>query len=484
MRILVADKDPAVRMLVSTRLNVRGYTVDEVETSEECLRSLERQSYHLVLLSNEMERVRGKTLIETIRLCPHLLHVPILLMTDARNIAELVMGQERGFDDFLTKPFDALVLQLRVSINIARVRQRIEANALTLLPGNHAIDKVIREKIERDETFSVLYIDINHFKSFNDRYGFEKGDDVIRHTAKILMQVRAASALEEKCFIGHIGGDDFIVVLPPDDEESFARLFIAQFDRLIPTYYDEADRLRGGVHVMNRQGKPQTFPLMSCSVAACNNLGRKYRNLGEIARDAAEVKTFLKSQIGSHYLRDRRASPLGKLEEAVKLFAKDAEKNPAVRKDKQEVDPLGQILLASGLVTHDQLSVALKKHLATGQRLGQVLIGMNIVRSEDVGRMLEKKLNVPYVSLKTFIVPRDMLRLFTLDFIKSRRVVPLMACEGRLNLAMCDPFDLLTLDAIEQITGMKPSPCLALEDEFEEFVEKHSRENSSREDTG
>ena len=148
------------------------------------------------------------------------------------------------------------------------------------------------------------------------------------------------------------------------------------------------------------------------------------------------------------------------------------------------MDPLGQILLDAGLIDDDQLQAALKKHFETGQRLGQTLIAMNAVRSEEVGRMLQKKLNIPYVSLRHFHISRDILRLFTLEFMKSHRVVPLeMAGEG-LRLGMCDPFDLRTLDAIERITALKPVPCLALEDEFEEFLEEHSRETSAEEKIG
>jgi diguanylate cyclase (GGDEF)-like protein len=487
-RILIADKDPSLRILVATRLSIRGYTVFESETSADCLLQLERQSFQLVLISDEMEQIGDKPLIEKIRMRPNLFHLPIILVTEERKIAELVMSRERGFDDFITKPFDPLVLQLRVALNISKIKQHMEANALTHLPGNHAIENLIREKIGKGQKFSVLYIDINHFKSFNDCYGFDKGDDVIRQTAQLLTGVRNSVAKEEGCFVGHIGGDDFVVVTAPDKEEAFARMFIAEFDRIIPTYYLEADRKRGGVHVKNRQGNPQVFPIMSCSVAACNNLYRSYQNLGEIARDAAQVKSFLKSQPGSHYLRDRRSAPLGKLEEAIKVLTPAMEKETAVKKEPAEVDPLGQVLLNAGLITQEHLTQALKEHLTTRQRLGQVLIRMNAVKSEEVGRMLEKKLNVPYVSLRNYVVPRAMLRFFTPEFIKMRRVIPILVKDDRLSLAMCDPFDLHTLDAIEQITGLKPVPCLALEDEFEEFLEKNieplTESSAAHENTG
>lgn len=470
MRILIADKDPELRSIIATRLSARHYEIIECTASEEVMRVIERETIDLILLSTEMERIGGMLVIEKIRQKSHWMTLPIILMTEEDKIAELVMSQERGFDDFLIKPLNPLVLQLRVAMNISRSRQRVEANALTHLPGNPSIERVIHAKIDGREKFSVLYIDINHFKSFNDRYGFDKGDDVILQTAKILVRTgESLAGAGQGCFIGHIGGDDFVAILPPDQEEAFARQFIAEFDRIIPTYYNEEDQKRGSIRIRNRQGKFTTFPLMSCAVAACNNLHRDYKNLGEIAQDAAELKAFLKLQPGSHYLRDRRSFPMRHLEEAMEVLS------PEVGR-KNVADPLGQVLVNAGLISHDQLEEALKKHLETGQRLGQVLIAMNAVSSEDVGRMLEKRLNVPYISLKRFHPSREIMRLFTLEFIKSHRVVPLEMTGDGLRLGMCDPFDLRTLDAIERITALKPVPCLALEDEFEAFLEHYSNE--------
>lgn len=472
MRILIADKNQELRTLVATRLQARRYEVIEAERSEEVLRLLERQTVDLLLLSTEMERISGLLLIEKIRQKANLTAVPVILLAEEHQISELLLTQERGFDDFLIKPFNPLVLQLRVALNITRTRQRSEANALTHLPGNFAIERVIREKIEHKEKFSVLYIDINNFKSFNDKYGFEKGDDVIRQTAKILLETSTHTGKEGECFVGHIGGDDFIVVVKPEQEELFARHFISEFDRIIPTYYNEKDQQRRSIRTKNRLGKQSTFPLMSCSVAACNNLHRDYKNLGEIAADAAEVKSFLKMQQGSHYLRDRRSAPVQAVEEALEILGPEI---PDKKDPEPSANPLGQVLVNAGLITQEQLSLALKKHLETGQRLGQVLINMNAVRSEDVGRLLEKKLNVPYIGLRTLVPPREVMRLFTLDFIRSHRVLPIEICGEWLRLGMCDPFDLRTMDSIERITGLKPMPCLALEDEFEAFLEKYTQ---------
>jgi len=478
-RILVAERDDATRELILMRLHSRHHKVFEASKSSQAVRFLDREVLDLILLSSDMEPVGGKMLIQVIRSRSHLMSVPVIMITEEHQLTELMLGHEKGFDDFLVRPFSPLVLQLRVNLNIAKTMERMEANALTHLPGNHAIEKLVLKKIQAGEKFSVLYIDINNFKAFNDHYSFQKGDEAILQTARLLVTTSHAVARDGECFIGHIGGDDFIVVLPAELEEVFARQFIDDFDRIIPTYYSMKDRDAGFIRVENRRGKMENFALMSCSVAGCTNLYRNYVNLREIAQDAAEVKTFLKSQPGSHYLQDRRSSPIRQLEEAVHIL--EPEIKPA--KPKKRVDPLGQVLVSSGLITEEQLSKALKQHLETGHRLGQTLIDMNLISSQDVGKMLEKKLKVPYFSLKGWTPDPAIFHLFNADFIFHHRVVPIGVGEDSVRIAMCDPFDLKTLDAIERITGLKPVPYLALEDEFEQFLETLAPETDSRLET-
>lgn len=473
-RILVVEKDETAREMIRMRLVSRHYDVVCADRADAAVKILDRESFDLIVAAYDLELLAGQTLTQTIRAKPHLTAVPVILMIHESQVTELILSSEKGYDDFLTKPINPLLLQLRVKMNVQRVRERVEVNALTFLPGNHAIEKMVMKKVKSGEKFSVLYLDINHFKSFNDRYGFQRGDDVLRHAAKILTAVCQEFQREGDCFAGHIGGDDFIAITPVEIEERFARRFIERFDQVMPTYYSEEDQKRGFIRAKSRAGKMEDTPLMSCSVAACTNLYRVYQSLGEIASDAAEVKSFLKTQVGSHYLRDRRSAPpanLEDIEEVIKKELADSSRKP--------IDPLGQILLGAGLVTETQLEAALKKHFESGQRLGQCLIAMNLVSSEDVGRMLEKRLSVPYFSLKKWKPTRDVLRTFTLDFVTAHRVVPVEITGGMIKLAMCDPFDLKLLDRVEQITRLKPVPCLALEDEFELFLNEHFKTQDS-----
>ena len=186
--------------LLHARLAARDIQMHAVNHSEEALAFLQNESVSAALISTEMERLGGMPFIEKIRKLPNFLSVPILMMARKHEVSQLLLSHERGFDDFFIKPFDPFELELRIHLNIARMRQRMEANALTHLPGNAAIERVIREKIQQNKKFSVLYLDINNFKSFNDRYGFEKGDEVIRQTSKVLLWTSEKICRGEECF--------------------------------------------------------------------------------------------------------------------------------------------------------------------------------------------------------------------------------------------------------------------------------------------
>jgi len=463
-KILIIDKDHDTLNLLSSRLEARGYSVITCDSSLGSVHIVNDVLPDLILLYAGMEKIWNEELPRIIKKNTHNLFVPIIMMTEREHIAEQIMGMHRGFDDFMLKPFNPLELQLRIEMNLKRAQETVQANPLTKLPGNIAIEHKIKDNISSGNKYSVCYIDIDNFKSFNDKYGFDKGDDVIFQTSRIIL--RAAQAFgDDETFVGHIGGDDFVVIINPDIEEAFAAKCIEEFDRIIPTHYSKEDQEAGKIFIKSRRGEEEQYPLMSISVAAVTNINRTFTNSGEIAQTAAEVKKFLKTQPGSNYLRDRREQQIESFGEADQIFRAGKEK-------KETSEPLGQILLHSGLITEAQLNEALKKHFATGQRLGRVLIQMKAISSEDVGKMLEKKLGVPYISLTKITLPHKLQRFFTIEYIKMHGVVPFKIEDKRLYVAMIDPFDLNTIDDIERITSLKVFPCIALEEEFLEFIQR------------
>lgn len=183
------------------------------------------------------------------------------------------------------------------------------ANPLTGLPGNITIAQYIDTCLAENRLIAVLYSDLDNFKSYNDKYGFTRGDDAIMYTRDCL----AATAKRKdmaNVFIGHEGGDDFVVVVDFEYWETYAKAFISTFDRGIYQFYTSVDARNGFIESINRKGERQRFPLMSVSVAVVSNKTRPFRRHAEIIAVAAEVKKYVKSLDGSCYAIDRRTGPI------------------------------------------------------------------------------------------------------------------------------------------------------------------------------
>ena len=180
------------------------------------------------------------------------------------------------------------------------------ANPLTKLPGNLMIEAECDRRLKACEEVGVLYLDLDHFKAFNDKYGFEQGDRVIKLTADILKSICGENAPQNPHFVGHIGGDDFIVVTKAAEAEDLCQVICAEFDRRVKELYPSEDRDRGFIISVDRQGNRQKFPLCSVSIALVDNETRAIADFLEISTIAAEVKKVAKNLPGSSYARDRR----------------------------------------------------------------------------------------------------------------------------------------------------------------------------------
>jgi diguanylate cyclase (GGDEF)-like protein len=176
---------------------------------------------------------------------------------------------------------------------------------LTRLPGNLAIEAEIRRRIEGREPFAVLYEDLDNFKAFNDAYGFTHGDEAIVLLASTTVDV-AHRRGTTRDFVGHIGGDDFIIVTMPDRAEEIAREIIDDFDRAIRKLYNDRDLRQGYIETRDRRGTLNRFPIMSLSIAIISSDQRELTNYAQVGEAAAELKRFAKSIGGSVFVKDKR----------------------------------------------------------------------------------------------------------------------------------------------------------------------------------
>lgn len=181
----------------------------------------------------------------------------------------------------------------------------IACNPLSLLPGGLAIDETISFRLASGKSTAVCIMDLDNFKAFNDRYGYARGNDAIRAAAGIIQSAVGEKGKEDD-FVGHIGGDDFIVVTRADRYKEICETIIARFDERIPLLYDAEDRANGVIIGNNRQGVEVVFPLMTISIAVATDQEGTAKDPQELSRRAAELKEHAKSQPGSVFIVDQR----------------------------------------------------------------------------------------------------------------------------------------------------------------------------------
>lgn len=207
-----------------------------------------------------------------------------------------------GNDEFsqLANDFNRMGRKLRDLEQI-----RLDANPLTRLPGNLAIDREIEERINNRTNFSHLYIDLDNFKAYSDRYGYKAGSDVLAQVGEMVLQtVHELGSTAD--LIGHIGGDDYVVISTPELAEPLAKKLIAEFEKLAPSFYNAEDRQAGAFVGKDRYGIERTFPLMTISIAVNFSDQYEYPSRLAISQDCARLKEYLKIQEGSNYMLERR----------------------------------------------------------------------------------------------------------------------------------------------------------------------------------
>jgi diguanylate cyclase (GGDEF)-like protein len=181
----------------------------------------------------------------------------------------------------------------------------LDASPLTRLPGNIAIERALNDRLRVGEKFALCYVDLDNFKAYNDRYGYAKGSDIIKATGEILYEsCRKHGRVED--FVGHIGGDDFVLITSPELVPAVCEVVIREFDRMIPSHYSAQDLQLGYIEATDRYGIQRRFPIMTLSIAVVSDDKRQISSPQEIAQVASEIKDFVKALPGSNYLVDRR----------------------------------------------------------------------------------------------------------------------------------------------------------------------------------
>jgi diguanylate cyclase (GGDEF)-like protein len=271
-RILIVDDSQQDLRIHAGTLRNQGYDVVTACSAEEALLLVEAGIPDLFLIETNLSGMDGYTLCERIKEDSRLLNTPVIFVTDSRSPEDIDHGYSAGAVDYIVKPchLSEFLARVRTHINlyellreVERLRElAIDANPLTHLPGNNTIVSTIQEAIEGNMDVAIVYCDLDNFKAYNDAYGFNEGDEVLLFTAETLQTVLRLTCGEEY-FLGHIGGDDFVMMVPADKMEKVGNEVARRFDKGAPAFYNEEDQERGFIISLDRQGNATEFPIVS-----------------------------------------------------------------------------------------------------------------------------------------------------------------------------------------------------------------------------
>lgn len=304
-RILIADDDPDILDVFEITLSEENYEIVKAADGKEALRIIKSKPLDLVLLDYAMPKLNGRQVCQEVKKDILLRHLPIIMVTGKGDVEDKVGGIEAGADDYIVKPFEPKELLARIKMVLRRTERDLEANPLTKLPGNVSILNELTKRLDNKSLFAVCYVDLDKFKAYNDKYGFEHGDEVIRETARVLIRATKEMGNSDD-FIGHIGGDDFVVVTIPVSSDKICKKIIADFEETAPFFYNETDRKNGYIMAQDRKGQEQKIPLISISIGVVTNEFRTIEHVAQIGEIGAELKEAAKRLERSNYVKDKR----------------------------------------------------------------------------------------------------------------------------------------------------------------------------------
>jgi diguanylate cyclase (GGDEF)-like protein len=303
--ILVVEDDEFIARLLSAELAGAGYDVRIASDGVEALELAFERCPDLVLADVMMPNMDGYEMTRRLREDPRTEAVSIIMLTARGVAADKLEGLTAGADDYIVKPFDADELLARIRGVLRRAEYMRSVSPLTGLPGNVRIEDEIEARIGHGLDFALLYLDLDNFKAYSDRYGFVRGDEALKATARVIRDTGKGVG-GSATFVGHIGGDDFVVVTAPEHAVPIAEEVIRRFDELAPTLYEPEDGARGFIEAEDRQGNRQRFPLLSVSIGIATTASHRFSHRAEAVQVATELKNYTKRTPGSSYAVDRR----------------------------------------------------------------------------------------------------------------------------------------------------------------------------------
>ncbi len=287
----------------------QGFRVVETAAPEEVVAFVIRGHPAVAVLDGAGEIGTMCELLSTLKGDPFTAIVPMVVWGGDSGADEIDRAFGAGADELLGRDMDESEKLLRLTTVVRRAQRDVGVHPTTRLPGTALIHRDIQQRLDAAEKFAVCYADIDNFKEFNDRYGYNHGDRVIFLVSRILRDI--VKAYVPSGFIGHIGGDDFIFVVPLDAYETCCREIISIFDSLLPFQYSTEDREARFFWGKDRRGQLHRIPLMTLSIGIVTNAHRSFSHVAQVGELATEMKAYAKTKEGSIFIVDRRQGRRG-----------------------------------------------------------------------------------------------------------------------------------------------------------------------------
>lgn len=302
-KLIVIVQDTNIREKIREKLSSLDYEIHYFSDTKQAVDLIYEEIPDIIIIESPDRACMENSLINQIKNDP--LFVSMVVITVVHDRFTCDNWDKLIIDDYIRVENLDEDLKLRVELTLKRLERVMATNPLTKLPGNLVIQREIQKRLDKGEIFALAYADLDNFKPFNDKYGFSRGDEVIKILGRIIMNI-VKSEQPIGSFIGHIGGDDFVYIMSPELIENATIKIIDVFENLIKNFYDVEDLRKGFIESVNRKDEKQSFPLMSVSVGITSNKFRNFKHFSEMAETASSMKAVAKKQKNLRYAIDRR----------------------------------------------------------------------------------------------------------------------------------------------------------------------------------
>ena len=287
-RLLVVEDDADIANMLKIYFGGMEYEVDIASRGAAALERTRSVLPHLIVLDIMLPDIDGYEVCRTLRTNTRTSHIPVIFLTQKDERSDKLQGLELGADDYITKPFDIEELKLRVQGAIRRSERESLTDPRSGLPAGRLIEEQLRRIIRQDD-WALIDLRVNHLEPFRDVYGFVASDDVLRFSAMLLNEV-VDDLGSSSDFIGHAGGDNFIVITHADSAEAIRDRIKSRFAEEVQTHYNFLDRQQGYILVPKSDGAAVQAPFMTLAAGTVSPRQQSFADIREITELAAEAR--------------------------------------------------------------------------------------------------------------------------------------------------------------------------------------------------